>query len=158
MAATHQTLNLNECFLQWLTELREATRSKMRFNFDKAIKSLKKYPVPLRNCSELLVWFFSFSPNLIIKHLESFGPFLVDKLEARLRAYCLEIGLDFEAADLGRMQPHLDQDGQPKKKRKKTNRPYIPAFQSGPYALLMAFAEAERVNMAVELFFFFCDI
>jgi crossover junction endonuclease MUS81 len=139
-------LNLNACFLQWLTEWHEKERSKVKYVYAKAIKALKKYPIPLESCQDALVG-TSFALVLTAQQLESFGPFIVKKLETQLRAHCIQIGAPFPAVEVVRSAAVAwDEADTRVAKRPRKQRDYIPKYRSGPYAILLAFLEAEKVG------------
>ena len=81
---------------------------------------------------------------LTYQQLENFGPFLVKKLEDRLRLHCSENGVAFPE---GETTESLQPPAKRQRTRAKSKREYIPAFRSGPYAVLMAFLEAEKVQI-----------
>jgi hypothetical protein len=181
---------LNHTILQWLEEWQSLERTKMRHGYTRAIKSLKRYPIAVHSCRELMVCavcILAFVSDMRIfsflargtgcarcerdsddgKHLESFGPVIVGKVEARLRALFQDEGRPFPeslgvrgaaraapaAAGPGALPDDLavpPADGTlapPRPRRRRVQREYIPAFRSGPYAILMALLQAEQVRM-----------
>nr|XP_055053518.1 crossover junction endonuclease MUS81 [Misgurnus anguillicaudatus] len=135
----------NPLFLQWLTELRDHAKEKglkTQYVYQKAINSLKKYPLPLKNGKEA-------------KILQNFGDGICKILDERLQKHCLENGSDAPiqlATTCHRSnmtEPHRDTQGsshkhmkQPekdvtKKKATKNKREYVPQKRSGGYAVLL---------------------
>ncbi|KAI8479205.1 Crossover junction endonuclease mus81 [Branchiostoma belcheri] len=146
--------NPNPLFLQWLTEWRDEAvakeRTRLQFTYQKAIKSLQKYPLPLRSGKEA-------------KILDFFGDKICKMLDDKLAKHIQENGPLAEVEDThlpstsstntGVIQGSLcvpprpggngnsqGSSGEPRpKKRKKAGgtKEYVPAFRSGPYALLV---------------------
>ncbi|CAL9694084.1 unnamed protein product [Knipowitschia caucasica] len=72
----------NPLFLQWLTELRDEAKEKgqkIHFTYQKAIKSLNKYPLPLKNAKEA-------------KILQHFGDGICKVLDLRLQRFYRQHG------------------------------------------------------------------
>ncbi|XP_061664083.1 crossover junction endonuclease MUS81 [Syngnathoides biaculeatus] len=121
----------NPLFLKWLTELRDEAREKglkLEYTYQKAIRSLNKYPLPLRDAREA-------------KILQNFGDGICKILDSKLRRHYGEHGEDtavgVEADDKGPVPGREDQKrgrGVAKKRKK----PYAPQKGSGGYAVLLA--------------------
>ncbi|KAL0189373.1 hypothetical protein M9458_016472, partial [Cirrhinus mrigala] len=70
----------NPLFLEWLTELRDSAKEKglkTQYVYQKAINSLKKYPLPLKNGKEA-------------KILQNFGDGICKILDERLQKHYRE--------------------------------------------------------------------
>ncbi|XP_053305678.1 crossover junction endonuclease MUS81 [Spea bombifrons] len=147
----------NPLFLKWLTEWRDAAAEKglkTQFVYQKAISSLKKYPLPLRNGKEA-------------KILQNFGDGICKMLDQRLEKHYAEHGPDASIHSLpgssstsarGREQQRASspipttsgleapqteshQQGPSPSKKKKTEgkkqREYVPQKRSGGFAVLV---------------------
>uniref|UniRef100_A0A4W4H2C8 Crossover junction endonuclease MUS81 n=1 Tax=Electrophorus electricus TaxID=8005 RepID=A0A4W4H2C8_ELEEL len=115
----------NPLFLQWLTEMRDHAKEKglkTQYVYQKAINSLKKYPLPLKNGKEA-------------KILQNFGDGICKILDERLQNHYRENG-------------KLTRYGSPRQPRKaegiirkeggvKKKREYVPQKRSGAYAVLL---------------------
>ncbi|XP_041926916.1 crossover junction endonuclease MUS81 [Alosa sapidissima] len=147
----------NPLFLQWLTELRDQAAEKglkTQYVYQKALSSLKKYPLPLRNGKEA-------------KILQNFGDGICKILDDRLEKYYKENGPDApihslpsevkasgqcssnqdpSKAFLNTQEPSATSGG-PHKRTKKVDagkakggrkkRGYVPQKRSGGYAVLL---------------------
>ncbi|KAG7218664.1 hypothetical protein INR49_019788 [Caranx melampygus] len=74
----------NPLFLQWLTELRDEAKQKglkIQYTYQKAISSLNKYPLPLKNAREA-------------KILQNFGDGICKLLDEKLQRHLRETGPD----------------------------------------------------------------
>ncbi|XP_029468035.1 crossover junction endonuclease MUS81 isoform X3 [Rhinatrema bivittatum] len=151
----------NPLFLKWLTEWRDAAAEKgkqTQFVYQKAIRSLKKYPLPLRNGKEA-------------KILQNFGDGICKMLDEKLEKHYAQHGTEgplhsLECSKLDEMSttkkrrkhtplkdcsgdslPVLPQEKvsknlgpsplKRKKKEDKKPRNYIPQKRSGAYAILL---------------------
>ncbi|KAM4722115.1 crossover junction endonuclease MUS81 [Rhinophrynus dorsalis] len=147
----------NPLFLKWLTEWRDNAAEKglkTQFVYQKAISSLKKYPLPLRNGKEA-------------KILQNFGDGICRMLDERLEKHYAEHGpnapihtlpnssstmtidkdyvrrpspLTIPAALEAPQQESHQQGPSPSKKKKtegKKQREYVPQRRSGGYAVLL---------------------
>ncbi|KAM9717343.1 crossover junction endonuclease MUS81 isoform 2-T2 [Menidia menidia] len=136
----------NPLFLKWLTELRDDAREKglkIQYTYQKAINSLNKYPLPLRNAKEA-------------KILQNFGDGICKILDDKLQRHYRENGPNAPIHSVQRGAPppgstdnsnnlapsrknaannEEKQRGGPKEKRKK--REYVPQKRSGGYAVLL---------------------
>ncbi|KAK3546636.1 hypothetical protein QTP70_031438, partial [Hemibagrus guttatus] len=144
----------NPLFLQWLTEMRDHAKEKglkTQYVYQKAINSLKKYPLPLKNGKEA-------------KILQNFGDGICKILDERLEKHCRENGAKAPVHSLphsaepcsnnlpsttssshcsnvpavkgGRNMSKAEADvGQVKGGKKK--REYVPQKRSGGYAVLL---------------------
>ncbi|KAM8939735.1 structure-specific endonuclease subunit MUS81 [Pelodytes ibericus] len=155
----------NPLFLKWLTEWRDVAAEKglkTQYVYQKAISSLKKYPLPLRNGKEA-------------KILQNFGDGICKMLDQRLEKHYAEHGTDVPIHSLpsststlnrGRGQqrstspiptPHLleapqteshPQGPSPSKKKKaegKKQREYVPQRRSGGYAVLITLYRNSKI-------------
>lgn len=162
----------NPLFLQWLSEWRDAAADKgkkSQFVYQKAISSLKKYPLPLRNGKEA-------------KILQNFGDGICKMLDDKLAKHYAEHGPDAPIHNLAVSsstaslsskkkkrtpkqpegllvaQPNdgisvLDSDSEltaPSKKKTGTSkkpREYVPQKRSGGYAVLLSLLQdSKNVN------------
>lgn len=152
----------NPLFLKWLTECRDAAAEKglkTQFVYQKAISSLKKYPLPLHSGKEA-------------KILQNFGDGICKMLDEKLEKHYAENGPNAPIHSLptsnatsknrqrGRsplptstLEPNLpeaSQDLSPAKKKKtdgKKQREYMPQKRSGGYAVLLTlYKESKNSN------------
>uniref|UniRef100_A0A671KJI4 Crossover junction endonuclease MUS81 n=1 Tax=Sinocyclocheilus anshuiensis TaxID=1608454 RepID=A0A671KJI4_9TELE len=127
----------NPLFLQWLTELRDSAKEKglkTQYVYQKAINSLKKYPLPLKNGKEA-------------KILQNFGDGICKILEERLQKHYRENGSDApihlmeepQKEPWGNLSEHMKQTQKEVRKEKgsKKKREYVPQKRSGGYAVLL---------------------
>ncbi|XP_033127929.1 crossover junction endonuclease MUS81-like isoform X2 [Anneissia japonica] len=126
-------LSVKELFIQWLTEWKDEAQAqswKSQYTYGKALRSLKKYPLPVK-CGQ------------DVKILEFFGDKLCKMLDKKLTTYKEENGMRI---DISESDDEADAPVPPKKKRTKAKptatapaapREYVPAYRSGPYALIL---------------------
>lgn len=147
----------NPLFLQWLTELRDQAAEKglkTQYVYQKAISSLKKYPLPLKNGKEA-------------KILQNFGDGICKILDDRLEKYYRENGSDAPihslpsglqassqctnnqapskassntqkpSATTGRDQKKTKKGEVGKEKGGRKKKEYVPQKRSGGYAVLL---------------------
>ncbi|KAG5851954.1 hypothetical protein ANANG_G00057310 [Anguilla anguilla] len=115
----------NPLFLHWLSELRDQAKErgmKTQHVYQKAINSLKKYPLPLRNGKEA-------------KILQNFGDGICKVLDDRLQRHYKEHGADAPIHSLPGGK-NLQGDGG-KEKGWKKKREYVPQKRTGGYAVLL---------------------
>uniref|UniRef100_A0AAR2LVX6 Crossover junction endonuclease MUS81 n=1 Tax=Pygocentrus nattereri TaxID=42514 RepID=A0AAR2LVX6_PYGNA len=122
----------NPLFLLWLTEMRDHAKEKglkTQYVYQKAINSLKKYPLPLKNGKEA-------------KILQNFGDGICKILDERLQKYYRENGKvdgpsqTFSLTFLLFLQRKAGGDAGNEKGGKK-KREYVPQKRSGGYAVLL---------------------
>ncbi|KAM9834439.1 crossover junction endonuclease MUS81 [Syngnathus typhle] len=126
----------NPLFLKWLTELRDEAKEKgqkIQYTYQKAINSLNKYPLPLRDAREA-------------KILQNFGDGICKILDSKLQQHYRECG---EHTAVGRevSPPARADDKSPGPSRKdqkrergatkRKKREYAPQKGSGGYAVLL---------------------
>ncbi|XP_067256650.1 crossover junction endonuclease MUS81 isoform X1 [Chanodichthys erythropterus] len=141
----------NPLFLQWLTELRDSAKEKglkTQYVYQKAINSLKKYPLPLKNGKEA-------------KILQNFGDGICKILDERLQKHYRENGSDApihlanscltsnmasskqmeepQKKPSGNFGEHMKRTQTEVRKEKgtKKKREYVPQKRSGGYAVLL---------------------
>ncbi|XP_039515244.1 crossover junction endonuclease MUS81 [Pimephales promelas] len=135
----------NPLFLQWLTELRDSAKEKglkTQYTYQKAINSLQKYPLPLKNGKEA-------------KILQNFGDGICKILDERLQKHYRENGPDAPiqlTSQMSNMASSKQMDGPQKKLsgnlgehmkrtqidgRTRKKREYVPQKRSGGYAVLL---------------------
>ncbi|XP_061619967.1 crossover junction endonuclease MUS81 isoform X4 [Phyllopteryx taeniolatus] len=131
----------NPLFVKWLTELRDEAREKglkLQYTYQKAISSLNKYPLPLRDAREA-------------KILQNFGDGICKILDSKLHQHYREYGQD-TAVRVEAPPPVGSDDKRPVSSRentvqdqkrgrgvaKKRKREYAPQKGSGGYAVLLA--------------------
>eukprot|EP00117_Sycon_ciliatum_P009818 scpid87926/ scgid0138/ Crossover junction endonuclease MUS81 len=169
----------NPLFEEWLIEWRDDAREKghpTHFGFDRALKSLRQFPLPLKNGAEAT------------QLLKFWGDKLGKMIDRRIQKYEEETGLKVNqgvsalepvenrlsipapppAASAGSTAPKAKAQRKKKtaaaatadtadlgtsvapaptkKKRATTVQEYVPQHGSGPYAILMALLKASRVN------------
>ncbi|XP_062513975.1 crossover junction endonuclease MUS81-like isoform X2 [Corticium candelabrum] len=135
----------NNLFAKWIDEWRVEAKKKgwkCHYNYEKALKSLKKYPLPLVNGEEM---------KCTIQYC---GDKLAKMLDQRLAKFGQESEVQNEeldqvsvGGDCGKRPKKSDVIGyvneQPIKRNKRV-REYIPAYRSGPYAILLAMYRASK--------------
>ncbi|XP_047241145.1 crossover junction endonuclease MUS81 isoform X1 [Girardinichthys multiradiatus] len=149
----------NPLFLQWLTELRDEAKEKglkIQYTYQKAINSLNKYPLPLKNAKEA-------------KILQNFGDGICKILDDKLQRYYRENGSNASIHCLPKGAPppgHKDNNnslgprkvdktrndaGGEEKDRgggggtKKKKREYVPQKRSGGYAVLLSLYRESQI-------------
>eukprot|EP00058_Branchiostoma_floridae_P024592 XP_002610082.1 hypothetical protein BRAFLDRAFT_125664 [Branchiostoma floridae] len=144
----------NPLFLQWLTEWANDAeakgRTKLQFTFLKAIKSLKKYPLPLQSGKEAKILDFvgdkicKMLDDKLAKHIQEHGPLpeVVDThlpSTSRTNTGIIAGSLSVPPAPGGNDNSQgSSREPRPKKRKKAVAaKEYVPAFRSGPYALLV---------------------
>lgn len=133
----------NPLFLQWLTELRDEAKEKglkIHYTYQKAINSLNKYPLPLKNAKEA-------------KILQNFGDGICKILDDKLQRYYRQKGPNASIHSLPETAPPAAKPDNnnlaPNRKKnvssngggggkKKKKREYVPQKRSGGYAVLLA--------------------
>ncbi|XP_061769054.1 crossover junction endonuclease MUS81 [Nerophis ophidion] len=129
----------NPLFLKWLTELRDEAREKglkIQYTYQKAINSLNKYPLPLRDAKEA-------------KILQNFGDGICKILDSKLQQYLTENGQDSPIhalpegvsspgrSDNNKAPPTKKKNAREKEGGEKKKREYLPQKGSGGYAVLL---------------------
>ncbi|XP_030609770.1 structure-specific endonuclease subunit MUS81 isoform X2 [Archocentrus centrarchus] len=136
----------NPLFLKWLTELRDEAKEKglkIQYTYQKAINSLNKYPLPLKNAKEA-------------KILQNFGDGICKILDEKLQRYYRENGADAPIHTLPKGAPPPGRSDNniilaPSRKNdagdqgkdggggggRKKKREYVPQKRSGGYAVLL---------------------
>ncbi|XP_063317616.1 crossover junction endonuclease MUS81 [Pelmatolapia mariae] len=145
----------NPLFLKWLTELRDEAKEKglkIQYTYQKAINSLNKYPLPLKNAKEA-------------KILQNFGDGICKLLDEKLQRYYRENGADASIHALPKGAPPPGQSDNniilaPSKKKnaagdqgkdgggdggRKKKREYVPQKRSGGYAVLLTLYKETQV-------------
>ncbi|KAJ1526776.1 hypothetical protein ONE63_008350 [Megalurothrips usitatus] len=147
----------NPLFEKWLDDWRQEASDKgsdMQYCFAKALRSLRKYPLPLKTGKECMI-------------LECFGNRLCQLLDRKLTEY-KKTNPEVDTELSGNVVAELTASELPRKrkspKKKKTNdaqdtevdseppdkvskragREYVPAWRSGPFALLLALLNREE--------------
>lgn len=120
----------NPLFERWLTEWLDKAKaedSKMQYCFNKALKSLKKYPLPLETGKSC-------------KILSGFGDKLCQMLDQKLNNYNSNSTLREAEINIStNRKRNRDARSETSKKRKSVDSPkeYVPAINSGSYAILL---------------------
>ncbi|KAL1839138.1 hypothetical protein VTJ49DRAFT_1834 [Mycothermus thermophilus] len=147
-----QTPCANPLLLSWVKEWWDTARernSKGVTTYKHAYDSLKACPIAFEHPASL-------------QQLKGFGPKLCERLTEKLRAHCEENGLPMPpypgakkrnaiarqlnaAHNGGDDDAEDDGDARPAKKARKA-KPYVPAYRSGAYALVLALANAGEGN------------
>uniref|UniRef100_A0AAX7UAJ3 Crossover junction endonuclease MUS81 n=1 Tax=Astatotilapia calliptera TaxID=8154 RepID=A0AAX7UAJ3_ASTCA len=145
----------NPLFLKWLTELRDEAKEKglkIQYTYHKAINSLNKYPLPLKNAKEA-------------KILQNFGDGICKILDEKLQRYYRENGADASIHALPKGAPPPGRSDNniilaPSKKKnaagdqgkdgggdggRKKKREYVPQKRSGGYAVLLTLYKETQV-------------
>lgn len=132
----------NPLLLQWVKEMWDEARErsyKSAPNYGRAFKSLKSCPIAFEHPSQC-------------KQLSFFGPKLCEDLAKRLKQHCDANGLPMAEPKMLKKKSRdalnagADDDSdtpQPAKKSRKT-KAYVPAYRSGPYAILLALATLDE--------------
>ncbi|SPQ18644.1 ac250775-4fbb-4bf1-8514-3273f935af78 [Thermothielavioides terrestris] len=136
-----QTACANPLLLEWVKEWWDTARernSKGVTTYKHAYDSLKACPIPFEHPSSL-------------QQLKGFGPKLCERLTEKLRQHCEENGLPMPPHPATKKRAGTssnpggegadDGPARPAKKAKKA-KPYVPAYRSGAYALLLALSSA----------------
>ncbi|KAL2161545.1 hypothetical protein VTH06DRAFT_8107 [Thermothelomyces fergusii] len=131
----------NPLFLGWVKEWWETARernSKGAAAYKHAYDSLKACPIAFEHPASL-------------QQLRGFGPKLCERLTEKLRAHCEEHGLPMPPHPRSRSNkraggPAAVQDGAPEEperaaKRARKAKPYVPAYRSGAYAIILALSK-----------------
>lgn len=120
----------NPLFEKWLMEWRNKAKehdSKMQYTFNAALKSLRKYPIPLNSGRECMI-------------LKGFGTKLCEMLDKKLKDHKTNDNanatLDYEYDEINQPKQTAKKKRTPKKVSK-TNKTYTPAYRSGGYAILL---------------------
>ncbi|KAK0085430.1 hypothetical protein PV326_005912, partial [Microctonus aethiopoides] len=71
----------NKLFETWLEEWRDKANPNMKYNFSKALESLKKYPLPLKSGKDCIV-------------LQHFGTKLCMMLDSKLEKHVVGINIE----------------------------------------------------------------
>uniref|UniRef100_A0A669BG32 Crossover junction endonuclease MUS81 n=1 Tax=Oreochromis niloticus TaxID=8128 RepID=A0A669BG32_ORENI len=127
----------NPLFLKWLTELRDEAKEKglkIQYTYQKAINSLNKYPLPLKNAKEA-------------KILQNFGDGICKILDEKLQRYYRENGKE---QTHGLPSSHKNAAGDQRKDGggdggRKKKREYVPQRRSGGYAVLLTLYKETQV-------------
>ncbi|XP_028994827.1 crossover junction endonuclease MUS81 [Betta splendens] len=142
----------NPLFLKWLTELRDEAKEKglkTQYTYQKAINSLNKYPLPLRNAKEA-------------KILQNFGDGICKILDEKLQRHYRENGEAPIQSLTSRAPPPGGADNNSSAPSKKTNateeptkpkrgggrkknREYVPQQRSGGYAVLLTLFRESQI-------------
>ncbi|KAL7634031.1 UNVERIFIED_CONTAM: hypothetical protein RMT77_015356 [Armadillidium vulgare] len=144
----------NPLFEKWLKEWKnqaEESGSKMKYSFQNAIKSLKKYPLPLYSGKDCLVLanfgikICSIIDKKLEDHVKQFGPINWDdyikvkddgKVSTKIKRK--------RVRKSNNEQLTLDMNEDCPTKVLGNSKRYIPAFRSGAYALLLTLYEKSR--------------
>ncbi|XP_074554984.1 crossover junction endonuclease MUS81 [Halichoeres trimaculatus] len=143
----------NPLFLKWLTELRDEAKErglKIQHTYQKAISSLNKYPLPLKNAKEA-------------KILQNFGDGICKILDEKLQRYYREKGPNAPIHSLPEGAPppgRLDNNLAPSRKKNaagdqvkdgggggggRKKREYVPQKRSGGYAVLLTLYRQSQI-------------
>jgi crossover junction endonuclease MUS81 len=166
----------NNLFAQWIEEWSVEARKngwKSRFNYEKALKSLKKYPLPLSSGQEAKCT-IQFCGDKMAKMLDrklelyqqSSGYFqiLYSYITSQVKQIsvdgkipkCVGVSNDVNAPQrrpTKRTGANVDGDDglqaardDPPRKKPKRAREYVPGYRSGPYAILLTLYRASQVT------------
>ncbi|XP_071833553.1 crossover junction endonuclease MUS81-like isoform X2 [Apostichopus japonicus] len=148
--------NPNPLFTRWLTEWRDEAAEKGRktqYAFGKALRALKKYPMPLstgKSCS-ILDSFGDKICKMLDKKLEDYiaenGPIIRDPITGVLTKENVSGSTSIDISDSDSesvpglpISPGVQHRSPVRKKRKTPKRSpgeYVPVYRSGPYALIL---------------------
>ncbi|KAL1878527.1 hypothetical protein VTK73DRAFT_7955 [Phialemonium thermophilum] len=133
----------NPLLLAWVKDWYDTARernSKGATAYRRAYDSLKACPIAFEHPSQL-------------QQLKGFGPKLCDRLTDKLKKHCQENGLPMPEhpglrKNAGNASTDQDDDSVVTRpaKRPKRAKAYVPAYRSGPYALLLALSTLNEDN------------
>ncbi|AEO53920.1 hypothetical protein MYCTH_2295859 [Thermothelomyces thermophilus ATCC 42464] len=129
----------NPLFLEWVKEWWETAKernSKGVTTYKHAYDSLKACPIAFEHPASL-------------QQLKGFGPKLCERLTEKLRAHCEENGLPMpphpnskkRAGRPAAVQNGAEEESERPAKKAKKAKPYVPAYRSGAYALILALSK-----------------
>lgn len=131
----------NPQLLEWVKEWYDTARersSKGITTYKHAYDSLKACPIEFEHPSQL-------------QQLKGFGPKLCDRLTQQLSKYRAENGLPMpehpslkKRPGISSQGPEGDESGPRPAKKPKTVKAYVPAYRSGPYALLLTLSTHDK--------------
>lgn len=137
-----ETTCANPLLLEWVKEWWDRARqqnSKGATTYKHAYDSLRACPISFQHPSEL-------------QQLKGFGPKLCERLTEKLRNHCEENGLPMpthprnrKRASKSYSRQHDQEDDEPARPAKKARKakPYVPAYRSGAYALVLALSNSD---------------
>lgn len=141
----------NQLLLQWVKEKWDWAREKSLKSapsFGKAYKSLEACPIEFKHPSQL-------------KQLRGFGPVLCEELTKKLQEHCASNGIPMptkaplkkaarDALNGGDGDDDSDSATPKPAKKARAKKPYVPAYRSGAYAILLTLATLdEDANMGM---------
>lgn len=159
----------NPLFLKWLEQWRDEAKSKeskLQYVYSKAITSLKKYPLPLESGKEAVL-LEGIGPSIakkldeelekhqsnLVYNANTEGPSGLKEsehfvgednfLNLRVPPPCSAMPI-LTTSNSCSVHPDDVAEPKPKKKRKSINREYIPAYRSGPYAMIITLFKASE--------------
>jgi crossover junction endonuclease MUS81 len=127
--------------LEWVKEWYEKARernSKGATTYQHAYDSLKACPI-------------TFGHPASLQQLKGFGPKLCERLTEKLREHCQQNGLPMPPHPRGKKRAYravlpgeneAEDEPAPQPKKARKAKPYVPAYRSGAYALVVALASA----------------
>lgn len=131
----------NPQLLAWVKEWYDTARersSKGVTTYKHAYDSLKACPIAFQHPSQL-------------QQLKGFGPKLCDRLTDQLKKHCQDKGLPMpehpglkKRSSTGAQGGDDGDSGPGPAKKRKSAKPYVPAYRSGPYALLLALSTLDE--------------
>ncbi|XP_041351019.1 crossover junction endonuclease MUS81-like isoform X2 [Gigantopelta aegis] len=154
---------VNPLFVQWLTEWKDEAADngwKTQYTFNKALNTLKKFPLTL-SCGKDCRMLQNFGTTAPIVRTESVitsraGTGISTHTTSTISTSTTSPRMEISGPriDSGIVSDESDVDEQPSQQRKrrkslgnKAPREYIPAFRSGPYAILLAlYRNAQNPN------------
>ncbi|KAK3310622.1 ERCC4 domain-containing protein [Chaetomium strumarium] len=131
----------NPLLLEWVKEWYETARernSKGVTTYKHAYDSLKACPI-------------AFGHPASLQQLKGFGPKLCERLTEKLREHCQQNGLPMPPHPRGKKRAYravlpgeneAEDEPAPQAKKARKAKPYVPAYRSGAYALMVALASA----------------
>uniref|UniRef100_A0A3P9PNL0 Crossover junction endonuclease MUS81 n=1 Tax=Poecilia reticulata TaxID=8081 RepID=A0A3P9PNL0_POERE len=134
----------NPLFLQWLTELRDEAKEKdlkIQYTYQKAINSLNKYPLPLKNAKEA-------------KILKNFGDGICKILDDKLQRHYRQNGAPPPDRTYNNNSSSSNSLAPSRKvikttflyfETKKKKREYVPQQRSGGYAVLLTLYRQQQI-------------
>ncbi|KAI8379856.1 putative DNA repair protein Mus81 [Choanephora cucurbitarum] len=129
---------LRDWVKEWMDQA-QAIQSKAYFTYKKAYDSLCKCPVPFSHPSEAI-------------KLDGIGEGMVKRLTSNMKKYCQDNNLpmpEYPMSKKRKTSPNDTQDaleGSSRPRAKRAPKPYVPAYRTGGYAIMLALLDFHQVG------------
>ncbi|OBZ86660.1 Crossover junction endonuclease MUS81 [Choanephora cucurbitarum] len=129
---------LRDWVKEWMDQA-QAIQSKAYFTYRKAYDSLCKCPVPFSHPSEAI-------------KLDGIGEGMVKRLTSNMKKYCQDNNLpmpEYPMSKKRKTSPNDTQDaleGNSRPRAKRAPKPYVPAYRTGGYAIMLALLDFHQVG------------